>query len=187
MKIGIIGTAGRKDDGPKLTQEVWRYMCEQTEVLLKQYPDSQLVSGGAAYADHIAVEMFRTGYTSKLQLHLPAPFREGRFLGEYGSDGATANYYHDLMSKRIGIKSLQDIESAKQHGAEFYFYSGFKERNLVVGQVDLLCAFTFGTHSSINTQNDPGWKSPSVAGLKDGGTAHTREHSTALTKIHCCL
>ena len=66
--IAIVGTAGRKDDAQKLYPEMFTAMVERTReaiTLLENDPLappgaklSHAVSGGAAWADHIAVRLF---------------------------------------------------------------------------------------------------------------------------------
>src|SRR5690606_36207825 len=70
-----------------------------------------VVSGGAAWADHLAVVMFLMGHAKKLTLHLPAPFcADGRFVGPEGrSSASVANYYHEKFSKIVGFDSMKQI------------------------------------------------------------------------------
>ena len=119
-------------------------------------PTDQLISGGAAWADHIAVHLFNGNYVRHLKLHLPAPFENGSFLGGYGTSGGAANYYHQKMSKTLGINSLLEIDQAlSKHGADYteqahaQGYKAMVERNqLVADEAELLIAFTFGEGAS---------------------------------------
>lgn len=82
--------------------------------------------------------------------------------------GQLANRYHRDFSKVVGFNSLEQLDallndpkvSIKDH------YHGFHQRNLIVGQVDYLMAFTF-------SQGEP----------SDGGTGHTWKNSSCPNKI----
>lgn len=191
--LSIIGTAGR--DG-RMTAAVWQRVL----LFLSAFIDSQaglgitLVSGGAAWIDHLAVRLFLLGKVSKLVLHLPCPFdrMKQRFVdtqngetisgqrstGEYDwriNPGRTANYYHDKFSKQLGSNSLAEIELAIQKGATIYCYNGFHARNKEIAKTDLLLAFTWSTNDT----------------PADGGTKHTWDccQTTSLgpNKVHYSL
>lgn len=166
MKLAIIGTAGRKDDAPKLTRDSFVAMSKATkEVFTKHDIISWLVSGGAAWADHIAVRAYLKGYVPNLTLHFPCDwdkkkkrFKDSGVVDYKTNPGGTANYYHDKFSKVVGIESLKDIHDAIKKGAFVYVTHGFMERNTKVAQeADAVLAMTFG----------------SGAYIKDGGTSDT--------------
>ena len=193
MIVSIIGSAGRKDDAKKLNVHIWNQMMCYADLLLhNRYPDPQtihLCSGGAAFADHIAVELFLGERALNLSLHLPSQFNGQNFQesNDRFDPGRTANYYHTQFSKSCNLNSLQDLQKAIEKGAYVQTYAGFKPRNLIVGKCDCLIAFTFGTHHSENDLQSNGWKNPISAGLKAGGTSHTWKNSNAPTKIHVNL
>jgi hypothetical protein len=165
MTLGIIGTAGRKDDGSKLTREVFKAMGLVGKEVLDKTKATALVSGGAAYADHVAVRLFLRGYVKKLTLHLPCKWDKKQIClkdtGEFNyqtNPGGTANYYHRKFSQVVGINSLEDISKAIEMGAKVVVTEGFKERNTKVAEEsDIILAMTFGNGAYI----------------KDGGTADT--------------
>ena len=136
-----------------------------------------LVSGGAAWADHLAVILFLEGHAKELTLHLPAPFEKGMFIGPERSSASTANYYHAKFSDIRGQDSLEQIEEAIQRGAKFTQepptkgYSGMFARNRKVAQVDGLIAYTFG-------EGDV---------PANGGTKDTWDISPAEEKLHVPL
>jgi hypothetical protein len=70
MKAVIIGTAGRSHK-ELLTDKTWPNMVAKARELVPK--GAMGISGGAAWADHIAVELYRLGHLSQLMLHLPAP------------------------------------------------------------------------------------------------------------------
>ena len=82
MNIGIIGTAGRKEDAPLINPTLYSQMVDVVlklvvlqDKVLSNHPDPiTLVSGGAAVADHIAVQLALAEPKYKLKLHLPASF-----------------------------------------------------------------------------------------------------------------
>jgi hypothetical protein len=110
---------------------------------------SHLVSGGAAWADHLAVELFLQGHASALTLHLPAPFTK-KFEGPMSSSASAANFYHSVFSRTLGRHTLSDIERAIAIGAELTTeparagYGGMFARNLKVAKAEKLLAYTFG-------------------------------------------
>ena len=175
MKIGIIGTAGRILDAKRLTAAHFTAMCEHTEKLLQEHgldvPDRHFVSGGAAWADHVAVRLFLQSRAAKLTLHLPTPFYKAGYycLSPYG---LTANRLHHAFSTATQSSSLGELVKALNRGAERTVSNGFKARNIFVGQCDMLIAYTFGTGSQPK---------------EESGTRHCWDHSTAPVKIHVPL
>ncbi len=162
MKLGIIGTAGRKPDGDKITEKVWK---ESKNVfwfwfqkLRQTYPIDTVVSGGAAFYDSFAPSIYLAGHVPNCNLHLPAPFdmEFGAFY-ETSKTGEISNYYHKKFAA-FGINGLKDLKLAIEKGANAKYYDGFFVRNnIVASESDILIAFTFGDGPV----------------LKDGGTAHT--------------
>ena len=168
ITLAIIGTAGRKDDAKRLTTNHFKAMCLVAEGLLEQindsnYPITHLVSGGAAWADHVAVRLFLDKKVSGLRLFLPAAFEDGSYHDNGSKDawenaGGTANHYHKLFQNSTGVNGLSDILIAKAHGAELIpVLKGFHARNALVAKSDFLLACTFGQERMV----------------KEGGTADT--------------
>jgi len=184
MKIAIIGTAGRREDGSKMSKELYKKMYNRALIEISQLMELtiddgdtvDLVSGGAAWADHIAVSIFLSKSANSLTLHLPAEFSHEycRFVenpNDKWCSGCTSNHYHDLFARKMGRSTMQGIARAALKGAKIYTYGGFRERNKVVGQVGALIAFTWGEGDK----------------PKDGGTSYTWGKSTARTRIHIPL
>ena len=148
MKTAIIGTAGR-DKSKTMDINLWNWMLSDASNRITE--SDHLVSGGAAWADHLAVELYINGECSDLTLHLPAPFDNGRFIGPYGSSASAANYYHERFSRVIGINTLHQIYRAICGGANVTYepehsgYSGMFNRNSKVSKADNMLAYTFGT------------------------------------------
>lgn len=189
VRIGVIGTAGRKDDAPLMSKELYDDMYRILLNYLAPWKDEDitLVSGGAAWADHLAVRAFLEQKCA-LELHLPAPFQNSKFLVNASnfqvnlSPGSIANFYHHKMSSLLGHNTLFELQRAIDKKAHYQVYDGFYARNLKVGNVDMLIAFTFGTHD----YNGPKVNA-TLAGLKDGGSAHTWNNSSAKYMIHINL
>ena len=105
--IALIGTAGRDKSKP-MTANLWAAMV--ADALDRVPSGAALISGGAAWADHLAVELFLLGHASALRLHLPAPFATcDAFAGGYGTAGGAANFYHQTFSKTTGKMSVREI------------------------------------------------------------------------------
>jgi hypothetical protein len=206
VKLGIIGTAGRREDGPRMSRLIYKAMAEKAYRLIQaewQLKPSlvQLVSGGAAWSDHLTVDMFlagakRTKWANRpafhsLKLHLPAPWDAANRCysevqqGTY-NEGSISNWYHNKFTQRMiehGLKdynSLARLHRCIQQGQQNRLAvttrvaSDFFTRNrFIANDVDYLMAFTWG-------------QGPNP---KKGGTLHTWEHAqlSESRKIHVSL
>ncbi|HLX54502.1 MAG TPA: hypothetical protein VKR58_11200, partial [Aquella sp.] len=81
VRIAIIGTAGRKipdDISPKvLTKELFFRMVISADYLIKSLytlREVELVSGGSAWSDHIAVFLYLYFDYPKLTIYTPSEF-----------------------------------------------------------------------------------------------------------------
>lgn len=177
-KIAIIGTAGRDKNYP-LNAKHWDFMCNIVRAELE--PDDHLISGGAAWADHVAVWAFRMGLVHSLSLHLPAPMWYGKYLGDFGTSGGAANYYHEKFSLTMGggtLDTLAQIGDCIVRGVHYTYqpvahgYKAMAERNkLVAAECDHLMAFTLGLG------DEPA----------DGGTKMTWDMASHAERIHFSL
>jgi hypothetical protein len=148
-KIAIIGTAGRDKTKP-MTRLLWDWMVEDATRRIPK--GAHLVSGGAAWADHLAVELFRIEHAAKLTLHLPAPLGIQGFNGPSKSAATAANYYHSLFGQVIGRNTVKDIiqsvacsECNYTTEPEAPGYGAMFARNAKVARTaDELLAYTFG-------------------------------------------
>jgi hypothetical protein len=177
--VAIIGTAGRDYKKP-MTEDLWYKMWEDAS---KRFAtdDFHLVSGGAAWADHLAVAMYLKAEVKGLTLHLPAPFdlTARKFVGPAGSAASAANYYHEKFSKLLGSDTLGHIAYAISAGAKVTeqpsapgYGAMFTRNNLVAADgVHGVLAYTWGEG-----------KVPA-----DGGTKYTWDKSTAPRKVHVPL
>ena len=169
MKAVIIGTAGRSHR-ESLSIKVWSNMVAKAKEMIPK--GAMGVSGGAAWADHVAVELYIQGHLSQLQLHLPAPLDNisccfmGGSMGGPKSAGAAANYYHGMFSNILGRNTIQDIVEASESIGCGYTYQhhdmGLRAmfvRNAVVAKEvsegDMVLAYTWdrGELSDSGTKN----------------------------------
>ncbi|MGY3582126.1 hypothetical protein ACVIGB_000950 [Bradyrhizobium sp. USDA 4341] len=172
--IAIIGTAGRREDGARLKPDSFDRMYDAAVATITEWGIKGAVSGGAAWADHIAVKAYLDGVVSQLHLHFPSPFTARRFVGK--QYGEVANFYHDKFMAVRGVDSYLELESAIAKGATVTVGRGFKPRNLAIGRdATHMLAFTFGAGQSAvldSLPDDVGYRDAIAGGLKDGGTAH---------------
>jgi hypothetical protein len=168
---------------------VYERMIQAAKAVVKATGSTHLVSGGAAWADHVAVALVASGTVpaENLTLHLPAAMTQTGY-DEATRDGGIANFYHRLFRQTAGIHGLAEIRAVISAGAIVQVNpGGFKARNSdVAHDSTALLAFTFGTgepwRAIVHKNVDP-----RTAGLKDGGTADTWAKCQAQTKIHVSL
>ena len=158
IKLGIIGTAGRQDDTARLSDTLYLEMVNKayrtiSDLANRDYYVTGLVSGGAAWADHVAVTLFLCGAVGGLKLCLPAPF--DLQYDRNDKDGAVANRYHNQFSKALDFDSLAEIETAiHRPGCSAVVGRGFKDRNrLVAESSDALLAMTFGAGRKLKARS----------------------------------
>lgn len=170
--VAVIGTAGRDKTKP-MSKETWTKMLEDARSRVRA--TDVLVSGGAAWADHLAVALFLEGRVAGLRLRLPAPLTAKGFEGEQGTAGGAANYYHGLFSATLGKNTIAEISAAIKKGAEVSYepagpgYSAMFARNAkVAAEATSVLAYTFGDGAL----------------PVDGGTKNTWDKSKAGEKIH---
>lgn len=160
--ISIVGTSGRhnlsgycKEMTPVLFDKMWTTAREL--VYYHGTPphdwgnvsNVHLVSGGAAWSDHVAVETFltRNDYHG-LTLHMPCRWipteQGGPKFDDKCKTGQLANKLHAQFKRQTGINSLARIDEARRCGAVIVdHYRGFHQRNSAVAQCDVLIAFSF--------------------------------------------
>ena len=97
IKLGIIGTAGRPSKDPKIwipmTCDLWYLMVELALEHAEKVGANQLISGGAAWADHTAIQLFVDH--EKFDLHLDLP--------RGGKTEIVDRRYHGIFSKIIKL------------------------------------------------------------------------------------
>lgn len=177
-RVAVIGSAGRRDDAVRMNRRLYDAMHAELAAAVRAWGAAACVSGGAAFADHLAVRAFLEGLVGDLVLFLPARFACGRYAeGAAANDaGRTANRYHRAFSRACGLDSGAELAEAVRRGARVEVHAGFKRRNLeVAAACTHMLAFTFGAvREPVDLrEGDAGFRSAALAGLKDGGTAHT--------------
>lgn len=175
--VAIIGTAGRGDDASKMTKELFQRMCQSAiGVLTSEWKLDlarvKLQSGGAAWADHVAVQLCND-LKIPITLHLPCQMDEKnkRAMDTGVADwkanpGRVMNAYHKQFTLKMGYDTLAEL-----CGLPSKIYSGFHKRNDAVANSDYVLAFTWGEG------NVP----------KDGGTKYTWDKATTAKRKHIPL
>ncbi len=182
MRIGIIGSAGRTRPW---TMDLFLWARRTLLETIKEIPVKErlLISGGAAGADHLAVALYKAN-GGDLLLYMPAllsgehddTYPEFVSNGKFGAGnpGGTSNFYHQKFCEDLGLnknKTLLSLQEMKKQDKCNFDYPGFHNRNLQVGRVDWLIAFTWAEGAS----------------PEDGGTLHTWNNSKAPKKTHISL
>lgn len=180
ITVSVIGTSGR-NTMDKLNAELYEKMITMTKDIIdntfKLDPKNIiLISGGAAWCDHIAVSLFLENYTNNSRLYIPCEwdFINKMYKRSYTEHDCarTANYYHINFSKIIKRNSLHEIDKAVKNGLILdTSFPGFKNRNTAVSQSNYIIAFTFSKGNSPET----------------GGTRDTWNKSKTKNKIHICI
>jgi hypothetical protein len=166
ITVGVIGTAGRGEAGKVLSLGHWRWMCEDFRRRLEELGEKEeivLVSGGAAWADHLAIAAMLDLVVSGVTVFAPCAWdlenEQYYDTGETDSydwvtnPGPTANYYHELFSRVVGFDSLKQLDRLVKEELRFVYHpgNGFHERNGRIAEgCDVLLAYTLGTGSQPN-------------------------------------
>ncbi len=186
--VSIVGSAGRGADAKKMNPALWDRMVENAlsqiyigwqlgpgVELLKRHEDIVIVSGGAAFADHVAISVHLQEPDTELRLWIPCEWdTEGACFADDGTrnwrknPGGTANYYHRQFAKAMGLERNHTLKTLDKLRDCMSVKHGFKPRNTEVAKSDYLIAFTWG-ESDVP---------------KDGGTKDTWDKATDATKIH---
>lgn len=186
--LSIIGSSGRKYDESLVSKELYDKLLNTLEGIILDdfklnYEEIILVSGGAAFCDHLAVTLFNK-YKDKfagLVLYLPCGFDYENEQYEdngdtrwYNNPGKLSNNCHYKFMKKTGINSLQeiaDLESNNKVILDIPEKVGFHGRNTKVAKSNYLVAFTRGNKNNKD-------------GFADGGTYDTWKKAKNSTKIH---
>lgn len=158
-KIAVIGTAGR-DNHEALTFGGFERMKVLALSAIEQQgfgpAECTLVSGGAPWADHVAVELFLEGKVAGLELYLPGQLydRDDTTAGirpvesSARKDASVLVGYHRSFAEKTGIKGLDRIREAERKGAVIMSADGFFARNdMIAANCDAMIALhTNETH-----------------------------------------
>lgn len=183
ITVSIIGTAGRSHQDPTAT--MYDKMILSAVKYLQSLPgDIILVSGGAAWSDHVAVHLYlnRQQYSLPiigLRLYLPCAFdaTTKRYVDTGSSDwrvnpGRISNVYHQQFSNAVGRNSLDELAIVNTGGDHVHIevFDGFHARNSRVAQSEYVLAFTWGQHEP-----------------EDGGTLDTWKKAKHAKRTHISL
>ena len=184
LAIAVIGSAGRGDDSRKFFPGLFEEMVKRVSRTIRQVSRTikphhtkkkiRLVSGGAAWADHVAVALFLDGVVDELRLYFPTDFCKPKTMFSTGSlEGPYVNRLHRAFAQVSGVDSLGDIGRAiKMPGCRYFVHDGFFARNTKIAQsADCVIALTW------SRDNKP----------PPGGTRDTWEKSQSRHKIHIAL
>lgn len=132
--IAIIGTAGRKTDGPRLTKETFETMIRAAKRVIELENCTHFASGGAAWADHSALFCGLPG-----TIYLPSkPY-----------DLEIAAYYHNHLSAVLDRDTWAELHTPRE-GLVLKSGGTFKSRNtLIAHAADTFIAMTFGDKSKV--------------------------------------
>lgn len=156
MRIGLVGSAGRDYPSRKLLQ---KYGFEKLQKIvlsdIKKHTDLEtleLVSGGSAWSDHIAVKLYLDGVVNKLTLYFPTEFDTETAMFKRDSPGRTLNALHTSAT-------LRELADAVRKGATVEVYQGFAARNrAIVKDIEVLLALSVGgTHSPTSSGTRMTW------------------------------
>ena len=157
VKVAIIGTANRKKELlRKMSADIYENMIERAHETIVHdlnldISDVILVSGGAAWSDHVAVSLFNRHCYAGLELYIPCDWKESKYYdnGERNwrlNPGYSANRYHRQFSDIVLCDTLQEIEESRTNGAVLHVKDGFHARNTYIAKSDILIAFTWANN-----------------------------------------
>lgn len=159
VTVAIIGTANRKKELlSKMSVELYEKMVKRAHKTIVNdlnldMSNVILVSGGAAWSDHVAVSLFNRYCYNALKLYIPCDWKESKYhdngaRGWRHNPGYSANLYHRQFSDIMLCDTLKEIEESRQNGAVLYVQDGFHARNTCIAESDNLIAFTWANNEN---------------------------------------
>lgn len=145
--VTIAGTAGRVDDANRMTKALFESMIEAAHRIITKDLELDpggtiLVSGGAAYADFVAVKLFMRGGYAGLRFFIPGKWESKQFTGTKDAD--TANRYHRAFSKVCGFSSFDEMDTiVTAPNVTVVSRKDFTTRNLDLAKSHFLIAMTW--------------------------------------------
>lgn len=106
IRLGIIGIAGRKPSHTALlAKDHMTWMADNVKCYIKHVIKTTtenilLVSGGSAWCDHIAVQLYLDGGFGGLELFLPTNFDLNQRKYIDSREGKILNYLHMQCQKK---------------------------------------------------------------------------------------
>ena len=179
IRLAIIGSACRDPaEQKRIRKEHFDWMVETVEIYISEVLETDpsnviLVSGGSAWADHVAVNLYLTGEYAGLNLYFPSEFNHKTKTFKNTHEGRKLNELHEICTATTGYDTLHEIFLATygKDKARVVVKRGFHPRNTLIAKgCDKLIAFTF------NDSTEP----------KEGGTLDTWKKFTG-DKFHLDL
>jgi hypothetical protein len=186
--LAVVGTSGRQEAGARLVADDFSAMVDRVSRTVR--PTDVLISGGAAWADHVAVQLFLDGKVGGLVLHLPGELMMSEVPGEtprmqfdnggFMTSGSTANLYHDQFATALGLQpgdTIAQLQQAIDKGAVVTFGNGASPTRSSDAEISSFIARNRwiaqdATSGMITLSFDP-----TPNGPNDGGSGHAvREH-----------
>lgn len=164
--LSIIGTSGRTHKHP-LTASLYEKMVNKAEEFLETITGQiELVSGGAAWSDHVAVTLFLKRSDVRLTIHSPCEFdvvkgtyKDSGVVNFRTNPGGTSNYYYRTFSEVMGREMRVELVEAIRKGATVTTSKkGFHARNSDVAKSDVLLAFTWESNGPETGGTYDTWK-----------------------------
>jgi len=153
IRLAVVGTSGRNPkDAEKLELKHLQWMKDNVRIYIQtvinvETKDIILVSGGSAWADHVAIQLFREGGFGGLELYLPSEFNTKAHKYKNTHEGRTLNKLHEHCQNKTGLPIFEELTSvnSRKKGVKITIQRGFKPRNTLVARgCDHIIAFTFG-------------------------------------------
>lgn len=183
-RVAIIGFAGGHCTAP-LSAALYERMVARAEAIIRDdfgldIAAIELVSGGAAWSDHVAVTLFLRHAPPALTLHVPCEWdaTTGRFVNNgRGNDWRAnpaqyANKLHASFATTTALQPWTDLLDAVARGATVHTHRGFHARNTAVAAA--------ATHMIAFSEADG-------ARPTSGGTRDTWDKCRAAHKVHVSL
>lgn len=182
ITVAIIGTAGRnKNFWNKMDKKLFEKMIDQSKFIIENIfkldsNNIKLVSGGAAWSDHIVIKLYLNNYVTNGLIYVPAKWdsNKKKYCEQNNKmdPGRISNYYHSIFSTKINSNSLEDIDNAIKKGIIIDDKNlGFFNRNSEIAKSDYVIAFSLSKNSF----------------PEDGGTADTWKKCKSKNKVHISL
>jgi len=167
IKLAIVGTSGRNPaDKKKLNAKHMAWMIENVRCYIENVLETEpkniiLVSGGSAWADHVAVQLYLTWEFAGLELYLPSKFdiKQKKYVNTH--EGRTLNALHQECKDKTGVDVLDELMRAinGKDRAKVTIQRGFLQRNtLIAKNSDHLIAFTFSPDTPTEGGTFDTWK-----------------------------
>jgi len=153
VRLAIIGTNGHDyHESLKLETKHMEWIAIMvknyiTNTLSKTTDQIILVSGGDAWVEHVAVQLYREGGFGGLNLYLPSEFNTKLHQYKNTHEGRSLNKLHAYCQEKTGAPIFEELTSvnSKKTGVRITIQRGWKPRNTLIARgCDHLLAFTLG-------------------------------------------